>query len=422
MRSRIRKTIVVGLLGAVLAMVLAACGGDDPTPTPAPPTATPVPAATATPTPTLVPGAPTPTPRPPATATPTPRPATPTPSFDVEKYYTGRTIRIMVGFNPGGGTDAQARAMSAVWPKFIPGKPRIIVSNLTPVLTERNFVWKSKPDGFTFGLEATPGIFDELEAGADFSMAKVTFIGASSGKESMWIIRGNIKDDQGQLIYQNCLPSASGGSTLLTIADSVPSPADIGSATFLAGWLAEKFDLPIKILSVASTGSSGQMIGLERGDWNNWISSTVWSQLPRTRPGWVSDRFMIPFADISTPGFTLPDNTEGTFGCPNVEEYLNADELADWKIWNLPRTAMSKNLIGPPGIPVDIVNALRKAWVDAFSDAEFIATIEKLTSIPTLLIPGEEGAALLKAGSDGLQANLARFDDLKELYFNKYVK
>ncbi|HCH35562.1 MAG TPA: hypothetical protein DEU64_02745, partial [Dehalococcoidia bacterium] len=134
-----KKLAAVGVMSLVLALVLIACGGDDPTPTPKPAaTATPVPAPTATPKPGVTPD---------PTATPTPAPKEP--EFDAEAYFKGKTIRIMVGFNPGGGTDAQARYMSKAWPEFIPGKPRIVVTNMTPVLTERNFVWNSKPDGLT---------------------------------------------------------------------------------------------------------------------------------------------------------------------------------------------------------------------------------------------------------------------------------
>ncbi len=136
MFMKVRKLAIFGVLGLVLALVLAACGGDDPTPTPKP--AAPA-APTATPTP--VPPGVTPDP----TATPTPAPKEP--DFDAEAYFKGKTIRMMVGFNPGGGTDAQARYMSRAWSPFIPGSPRIVVTNMTPNLTQRNFVWNAKPDG-----------------------------------------------------------------------------------------------------------------------------------------------------------------------------------------------------------------------------------------------------------------------------------
>ncbi len=75
----------------IIALVVAACGGGDPTPTPRPqptlaPTATPAPTATLEAAATQAPGAPAPTARPLATATPTPVLPTATPEAGEPKY------------------------------------------------------------------------------------------------------------------------------------------------------------------------------------------------------------------------------------------------------------------------------------------------------------------------------------------------
>ena len=49
------------------------------------------------------------------TSAPPPPTATPLPSFDAEAHFKGKTIRMVVGFNPGGGTDTQARFLAAKW-------------------------------------------------------------------------------------------------------------------------------------------------------------------------------------------------------------------------------------------------------------------------------------------------------------------
>ena len=182
MRKRVGQYLILALCGAALALMLAACGSE-PTATPTPPKAT----NTPTPTPTLAPGV-TPT----ATATPRPTP-TPDTSFDAEAYFKGKTIRMMVGYNPGGGTDAQARYMSKAWSDYIPGKPRMIVTNMTPDITERNFVWNADPDGFTISLEATPGVFDQINAIAQWDLRQVSAIGVTSGKDAVWLVRGTIR-------------------------------------------------------------------------------------------------------------------------------------------------------------------------------------------------------------------------------------
>jgi tripartite-type tricarboxylate transporter receptor subunit TctC len=68
-------------------------------------------------------------------------------------YYEGKTIRITVGVSAGGGFDNEARILSRHMPKYIPGKPTIIVENVTGAggLICANQLYKlAVPDGLTF--------------------------------------------------------------------------------------------------------------------------------------------------------------------------------------------------------------------------------------------------------------------------------
>jgi tripartite-type tricarboxylate transporter receptor subunit TctC len=46
-------------------------------------------------------------------------------------YYEGKAIKMIVGFSPGGGYDRMTRLLAKYLPKYIPGKPAIIVENMT---------------------------------------------------------------------------------------------------------------------------------------------------------------------------------------------------------------------------------------------------------------------------------------------------
>src|SRR5688572_10648940 len=48
----------------------------------------------------------------------------------VANFYRGRTVTIVVGYSPGGGYDLYARILSRHMPKYIPGRPTIIVQNM----------------------------------------------------------------------------------------------------------------------------------------------------------------------------------------------------------------------------------------------------------------------------------------------------
>jgi tripartite-type tricarboxylate transporter receptor subunit TctC len=104
--SSARVALMVGLL-AVVALIAAACGGADPTATP---TATPKPADGGSTEPT----------------------ATPEPVD-----FAGKSVRITVGFAPGGGFDTFARVFAVHLQKTLPGNPKVVVSNLPGANTLR---------------------------------------------------------------------------------------------------------------------------------------------------------------------------------------------------------------------------------------------------------------------------------------------
>ena len=418
------KIGVIGALGLMLSLVLAACGGEEPTATPRP-AATPT-AMAAEPTPTaMMEEKATPTPLPegvtaaPATATPTVRPtATPLPidpGFDAEAYFKGKTISMMVGFNPGGGTDAQARFMSRAWPKFIPGNPRIVVRNLTPVVVERNFVWNANPDGLTLAIEATPGVADMFTPQAQFDVRESTMIGITSGGEGAWVIRGTLPYD--------CLDSAfdSPGPTL-TVGISAPTPADLSSNVSI-GWLANEFNLPLEIRNVSAAGSAEQYVMIERGDVNSWVTGTIWDQYPITRPGWTRDGFLRPFADLSVPGFDLGHNGEADFHCPNVHDtYLETREDRELWLAMRPRSVVAKNIIGPPGIPADVTQTLRDALAAAMADEEFASSMQGFTGIKNLFTDGANAQQIVIDMVNGFEANSDTIDQLLEDVHAKYVR
>ena len=48
----------------------------------------------------------------------------------VEDFYRGKTLRIVIGFDAGGGYDVYARAIAPYLSKYMPGAPNVIVQNM----------------------------------------------------------------------------------------------------------------------------------------------------------------------------------------------------------------------------------------------------------------------------------------------------
>src|SRR3954447_26319324 len=101
----------------------------------------------------------------------------------VESFYKGRTVTMLVGASPGGINDISARLVARHLPRFIPGRPNIVVENQPGAggLRTANHMYAIAPkDGSALaGLDrATPQLAIQGEAGAQFDPLKFTWLGS----------------------------------------------------------------------------------------------------------------------------------------------------------------------------------------------------------------------------------------------------
>ena len=139
------------------------------------PEATPIEAPTPTPGTATQPDPIPTTPAPVATATPTAAPAS---LFNAEDHFGGETIRIVIPFGAGGGTDIQARFFAAHLRDYIPGRPRIVITNTPPQDASLNRLYNhTKPDGLTMLMTSGNRTQAQFESEAiTFEFDKFRFI------------------------------------------------------------------------------------------------------------------------------------------------------------------------------------------------------------------------------------------------------
>ena len=80
-------------------------------------------------------------------------------------FYQGKIITLLIGTEPGGGTDRLGRLIAKYIAKFIPGKPTVIIKNMSGAggLVPSNYIYSAaKPDGLTFGTFNRGIIFSQL--------------------------------------------------------------------------------------------------------------------------------------------------------------------------------------------------------------------------------------------------------------------
>jgi tripartite-type tricarboxylate transporter receptor subunit TctC len=111
--------------------------------------------------------------------------------------YEGKTISIVVGFKAGGGYDRTARILARHLPKYLPGKPNVIVQNMPGAnsITAANHVYAvAKPDGLTIGTFNRNLVLAQLTnvPGVKYDMTKFAWIGSAASETTVLAIRSDL--------------------------------------------------------------------------------------------------------------------------------------------------------------------------------------------------------------------------------------
>ena len=335
--------------------------------------------------------------------------------IDPATYFKGKTVTLVVDFKPGGGTDVQARYFAAHWGKFIPGNPRVVVTNLFPLPAGRNYTWASKPDGTVVSFLATADVgYEVLNPGVAFKSDGFQYIGSHTARD--FILYG-----RGTLPYKT-LKDAKGSTTPITIAEAIQQPADFDGLALSAGLLALWLNAPLKIVPIATNGTSDAMLMIERGDITAWVGGAQWYVLPKVRQGWLKTGFIRPLADMSNPDEEPHNNGESNLDLPNAVTWLTDDQKKIWRGFVLSQALTGKALATSPGTPPAVVKILRDSYAAAFHDKEFTEGIEKLQGEPAVLYPGDKLQADVTSMLGTVKEIEPQYRALEKQIYDKFVK
>jgi len=271
-------------------------------------------------------------------------------------YYEGKTITIVVGYSPGGGYDRVARVLAKHLPKYIPGKPAVIVENMPGAgsMIAANFLYnKAQPDGLTLGTFNRGLPFSELlkEEGARFEMKKYAWIGSAASEGTVLVIRSDLPHKTFEDLLKAKEPLILGAT----------GPTD--TTTQYPRMLAEVFGLKIKLINYQS--SSDIMLAIER------------KEVDARAGSYTSVKAFID-RGVVRPVIRGRVAEEGSEKLP-VDEDLSKD--AKGKTLLSMRTApdrLGRPFVAPPGTPEEHMKVLREAFAKAIQDPELKADAKKV--------------------------------------------
>ena len=218
---------------------------------------------------------------------------------EVEDFYRGRTISIVVATSAAGAYDILARVLSQHLGNHIPGKPSIIVRNMPGGggIAGANWIYNvGQKDGTVIGALLNIGAFEPVfqTDGVRYDATKFTWLGSSD-------------PDTGFLALWNTVPVNSIDDLRrreVTVGTSGPA----SSPSFFARLEMEVLKARLKIIA-GYPGQNEAFLALERGELDGY-PSVFYSSLTAFKPEWVRDRkikLMVQFGTKTRPEFpTFP--------------------------------------------------------------------------------------------------------------------
>jgi len=274
---------------------------------------------------------------------------------DAAEFYRGRTVSLVVGFNPGGGADTYARLVARHLGKHIAGNPTVVVRNMQGAgsVVAANHIYNVSPkDGTELGLFAGNITIDPLMGGTQhkYDARKFGWVGAPSSDSNV------------------CLSSLS--SSFKTIDDVIRREMITGTSG------TSTYDFPVVMNNVIGTkfklikgygGSAALRLAMERGEIEGFCGVGYNSM----RTAGLADgkaNILVQVGLAKNPH--MPN-------VPFIFDYAKSDE--DRQIFRLVFgwLDLERPIGAPPGVPEERLRALREGFDRAMKDPALLADAEK---------------------------------------------
>lgn len=270
-------------------------------------------------------------------------------------YYEGKIINIIVALPPGGGYDRMARVMAKYLPRHIPGKPYVVIQNMSGAssIIGVNILYnKAKPDGLTIGTFNRNLVFAQLlkQEGILFDLAKFPWIGSPSVEATVLSIRGDLP----YKTYDQLLKAKEP----LICGHTGPTNNSYQFTALLMGYAG------LKTRMVRYSGTSDIWLALERKEIEGTSAANSSLQL-------LSRGLLRPIVRgrVSEPGIeNLP-----------VNEDLTNDKVGKTIMGVLSAVDLvGRPFVAPPGTKPEMMKILRTAFDRVAKDPEVKAELDKV--------------------------------------------
>ena len=273
-------------------------------------------------------------------------------------YYQGKTIRIVVGFTSGGFYDRWARMLARYMPKYIPGKPEMIVQNMPGAggMIAANYAFNvAQPDGLTMASVSYGMYLDQLvgRSEAKYDIRKFGWIGSPEKSDVLLYMRSDAPYKSIQDIKKASTPPKCG------------STGTSGTDFILARLLEDTLDLKITTV-MGYPGGSEIDLAVEKGEvqCRGMTAAPYFGREPFL--SWTKRNFVnvLVFGGVKRdPRIPNTPTLYEIFEKENTPE--ESRQVADVILRG---GDFGRPLVTPPGTPANVIKILREAHVQSMKD------------------------------------------------------
>jgi tripartite-type tricarboxylate transporter receptor subunit TctC len=282
---------------------------------------------------------------------------TPAVADDAGSFFAGKTVRIVVGFSPGGGYDVYARELGRYLGRHIPGHPAVVVQNMAGAgsLKAVNFLFNAAPrDGTVLATFSRGIVFEPLIGhldGAQFDAPKFNWIGSISDEVGVCAINAS----RGIATWQDML-------TTKTVIGASGAGADSDAFPIV---LRNLFHLPMRVVT-GYPGGADVNLAMERGEVDGRCGWSWTSILSRNREWLNEKRIRITLQIALAKHEDLPD-------VPLITDLVSDPRQAAAVRLIVSRQGIARPFAAPPEVPPERIATLREAFDATMRDPDFVA-------------------------------------------------
>lgn len=302
----------------------------------------------------------------------------PTSSVQAAEVSLPPIVTMVVGSAAGGGFDKYGRLTAKFLPRYLPGKPSIVIQNMPGAGGIKSLTWlynTAAKDGRQFALISAAAAFAPMivNRSVPYDPPKFTYLLSLNRLNNMLLVWHDTPFHTTDDIFRKemILGNSSGPSAIV--------PAMINR---LAG---TKF----KVIG-GYNGTNGMSMALEGGEVQGSINYE-WDSITGSRPEWLAKKKIRIIMQMTMD----PVDDPLLKGIPTISQYVSDPESRDILEIMLAKQKLGRPFMGPPDMQADVVAAYRQALGATVKDAEFLkmADTMKMSVNP---ISGDELAAFMK--------------------------